>query len=323
MKTIKRTIMPSAVLEYYDGAQIFEGRDPIGGHYIAMLIDRVSNGVFRYLATGADPERLRQFRVSDLDLLTLLLEAPGGEWFFIYGDPLYGEPLTLIPQEGNLAEQEDLLPGKCLVLDDAPIDDFARDRAREVDNTVFEFKLAPPESAYEHRVRANTLSAILAQTQLVVKHAYRSALSERKQRATATNPNSPADAGYLMDVVVPAAPGSFRVILEAAAPLGEPLSRPALDPGDLTIALKRMDEVFQSAEHPDRAREILQRHKGELADAYIKLLGILAEKNTGFHYSWADPNLPRAEYGGVSAAVAKRLYETLSEGGANADKHTH
>ena len=317
-----KTIKPVAVLEYYDGIQIFEGRDPIGGHYIAVLLESLGKAE-HFLATGANPERLRQFRVGDLDLRTLLLEAPGGEWFFIYADVPYGEPLTLIPQDGNLAEQEDLLPGKCLVLDDAPIDDLARDRAREVDNTVFEFNLAPPESAYERRVRANTLSAILAQTQAVVKYAYRSAIKERKHRGTAGNPDSPAADGYLMDVVVPAAPGSFRVILEAAAPHGEPPSRPALDPGDLTIALKRMDEVFQSAEHPDRAREILLQYKGELADAYIKLLGILAEKNTGFHYSWADPHLPRAQYGGVSAGVAKRLYETLSDGGANTDKHTH
>lgn len=319
MKTIKRTITPVAVLEYYDGAQIFEGRDPIGGHYVAMLIDGVSSGVFRYLATGANPERLRQFRVGDLDLLTLLLEAPGGEWFFIYGDPLHGEPLTLIPQEGNLAEQEDLLPGKCLTLDDAPIDDLAWKRSREADNTVFEFSLAPPESAHSPRVRADTLSDILAQTQAVVKRAYISAISERKDRGTASGH---PDDGYLMDVVVPAAPGSFRVILEAAAPIGDPPSRTALDPSDLTIGLKRMDEVFQSAEHPDKAREILTAHKGDLADAYIKLLGILAERNTGFNYSWADPHIPGSRYGGVSAAVAKTLYKALSDSGANTERHT-
>ena len=318
MKTIKRTIKPVAVLDYYDGIQIFEGRDPIGGHYIAVLLESLGKAE-HFLATGAKPERLRQFRVGDLDLRTLLLEAPGGEWFFIYADVPYGEPLTLIPQEGDLAEQEDLLPGKCLTLDDAPIDDLARTRAREADTTVFEFSLAPPESAYSPRVRADTLSEILAQTQLVVKRAYLSAIKERKDRGTASNH---AKDGYLMDVVVPAAPGSFRVILEAAAPLDDPIRHPLLAPGDLTLGLKRMDEVFQSAEHPDKAREILTAHKGDLADAYIKLLGILAEKNTGFHYSWADPNLPRASYGGVSAGVAKTLYKALSESGAKTERHT-
>ena len=317
MKTTKRTIKPVAVLDYYDGIQLFEGRDPIGGHYIAVLLASLGKAE-HFLVTGAKPERLQQFRAGVLDLRTLLLDAPGGEWFFIYADVPYGEPLTLIPQEGDLTEREDLLPGEGYTLDDAPIDDLSEKRAIESNNTVFEFKLAPPESAYDHRVRADTLSAILAQTQLMVKHAYRSALSERKHRGAANN--TAAD-GYLMDVVVPAAPGSFRVILEAAVPLDDPIRHPMFAPGDLTIALKRMDEVFQSAEEPDMAQEIMQRHKGDLADAYIKLLGILAEKNTGFHYSWADPHLPRAQYGGVSAGVAKTLYDALAEGGAKAEGH--
>ena len=320
MKPIKRTINPVAILDYYDGAQIFEGRDPIGGHYVAMLIDRVSSGVFRYVAVGANPERLRQFRVGELDLLTLFLEAPGGEWFFIYGDPLHGEPLTLVPQAGNLAEQEDLLPGECLILDDAPIDDLAEKCAIESNNTVFEFSLAPPESAYEHRVRADTLGEILAQTQAVVKHAYRSALSEPPK---SSSPDSHAADGYLMDVVVPAAPGSFRVILESAAPLGDPTRPQMFKPGELVKGLKRMDEVFQSAIEPDKAREILLKHMGDLADAYIKLLGILAKRNTGFNYSWSDPQIRISQYGGVSAGVAKTLYKTLSESAPTAEKHTH
>ena len=311
-----KTIQPGAVLLYYDGARIFEGRDAIGGHYIAMMIDRVDNGVFRYVATGAKPERLLQFRAGELTLRKLFLDAPGGEWFFIDGDPLYGEPLTLEPQKGEIAEQDDLLPGPNFRMRDAPFDDPARIRARESNNTVFEFSVEPLETAYGHRVRAAALGEILTQTQIVVKHAYRSAIRDLSKSDIG------AKDGYLMDVVVPAAPGSFRVILEAAAPHGEPPSHPALEPGDLTLGLKRMDEVFQSAEHPDKAREILTAHKGELADAYIKLLGILAEKNTGFHYSWADPHIPGSRYGGVSAAVAKRLYETLSKSGAATEKHT-
>lgn len=323
MKTIKKTITLVAVSDYYDGVLVFEGRDAIGGHYIAMLIDRVSSGVFRYVAVGANPERLRQFRVDELDLRTLFLEAPGGEWFFIYGDPLYGEPMTLEPQGGALAEREDLLPGEGYTLDDSPVDDMAIRCAIESNTAVFEFSLEPPESAYGSRVRADTLSEVLGQTQAVVKHAYRSAVEERKDRGAASSrPGSLAADGYLMDVVVAAAPGSFRVILEAAAPIGEPPCHPVLDPSDLVMGLKRMDEVFQSAEHPDRAREILLKHKGDLADAYVRLLGILAEKNTGFHYSWADPHLPRASYGGVSAGVAKTLYEALSEGGAKREGHT-
>ena len=309
-----KTIKPVAVLLYYDGIQIFEGRDPIGGHYIAMLIDTVDSAD-RYVATGAKPESLRQFRVGELTLRELFLDAPGGEWFFIYADVGYGEPLTLIPQEGALADRDDLLPGH-FRMRDAPIDDMAWKRAREVDNTVFEFSLEPPEAAHGHRVRADTLGEVLTQTQVVVKHAYRSAIRDLSKS------DVDAENGYLMDVVVPAAAGSFRVILEAAAPLGEsPRSQQEREPGELVRGLECMDEVFQSAEHPDRAREILAAHKGKLAKSYIKLLGILAKRNTGFNYSWADPNIPGSRYGGVSAAVAKTLYAALSEIDLYTEKH--
>lgn len=104
MKTIKLT----AVLDYYDGIQTFAARDAIGGHYIATAIDTVG-GFDRYLVTGAAPERLEQFCAGQLDLRTLLLEAPGGEWYTTIANGTSDDPLTLEPQNGPLAET-DLLP---------------------------------------------------------------------------------------------------------------------------------------------------------------------------------------------------------------------
>ena len=298
-----KTIEPGAVLLYYDGAQIFEGRDPIGGHYIAMMIDTVANGDFRYVATGAKPERLRQFRVGEMSLRELFLDAPGGEWFFIDGDPLYEEPLTLLPQEGALAERDDLLPGH-FRMRGAPVDDLAHQRAIESNRTAMEFSIEPPETAHGHRVRLDTLIDVLVEIRTMVRHAYLS--------ATRHLPDPNKD-GHLMDVVAHAAPGSYRVILEAAAPIGQ-MALPLLDePGDLVKGLERMDEVFKNAQDPDKAQEIFLDHEESLEKAYIRLLRILADKDTGFNYSWADPLILQTHYGGVSAAVAKKLYGTLSE----------
>lgn len=77
-------------------------------------------------------------------------------------------------------------------------------------------------------------------------------------------------------------------------------------------------------DHSRGERQYIRRQGWRRARLLRRLLmwGILAEKNTGFHYSWADPNLPRASYGGVSAGVAKTLYQALSESGANTERHT-
>ena len=70
MKTIRHT----TTLFYYDGPQVFEARDAIGGHYVAVMVEP-EGGHDRYLVAGVEPERLRQFRAGLLDLRTLLLGA--------------------------------------------------------------------------------------------------------------------------------------------------------------------------------------------------------------------------------------------------------
>ena len=73
-----KTIRPTEVLAYYDGVEVFAGRDGGSGHYVGAFID-ASGDADRYLVVGARAERLREFRAGMLDLRTLLLEAPGGE----------------------------------------------------------------------------------------------------------------------------------------------------------------------------------------------------------------------------------------------------
>ena len=70
MKKIQHT----STLFHYDGPQVFEARDTIGGHHIAVMVD--SDGPDdRFLVAGVAPERLREFRSGILDLRTLLIDS--------------------------------------------------------------------------------------------------------------------------------------------------------------------------------------------------------------------------------------------------------
>ena len=297
-----QVIHPTEILDYYDGVLVFAGRDAIGGHYIGSIIDTV-NDVDRYLVTGAAPERLRQFRAGVLDLRTLLLEAPGGEWYLTLADGGRGQPLTLQPQSGPL-EETDFLPEPGYLLDDTPVDDLALQQARERGNIVFEFSVEPPETTSGHRIRMTTLGGILNHVQTVMRHAYRAAVKELSQSAKSRVDTTDA---HLMDVVVPAAPGSYRVVLEGA-------KQPDMfGSSELMRGLQRLDAVFASADDPDTARDLLQEHKGHLAGSYIKLIRFLAEHDTGLWYSWADGMSVASQHGGISEATAKRLSELLSD----------
>ena len=101
MKTVKLT----EILDYYDGIQLFAARDAIGGHYVCDMIDTVGD-FDRYMVVGVRPERLDEFRTGGVDLRTLLLESPDGEWFITVADGTIEDPLTLVPQREPLAETE-------------------------------------------------------------------------------------------------------------------------------------------------------------------------------------------------------------------------
>ena len=91
MKTIRHT----TTLFYYDGPQVFEARDAIGGHYVAVMVEP-ENGQDRYLVAGVAPERLRQFRSGTLDLRSLLAEAGAEEWYLAPAVDLE-QPFALVP----------------------------------------------------------------------------------------------------------------------------------------------------------------------------------------------------------------------------------
>ena len=104
MKRVRHT----ATLVYYDGVQVFEGRDNIGGHYVGVMIESL-DASDRYLVTGTEPESLRLLRSGALDLKSLLLRGAEHGWYIAETDGDFTEPLALQEQNGALVEK-DFLP---------------------------------------------------------------------------------------------------------------------------------------------------------------------------------------------------------------------
>ena len=206
-----KTVKPASTLYYYDGPQVLEARDAIGGHYIAVMVERLTD-YDRYLVAGVAPERLRRFRSGILDLRTLLVDADADEWYLASAPAGPEQLMTLEPQHRSLAESG-LLPDEGFVLHDRPADELALIEARMRNNVVLEITADPPEAVDEHRIRIGTFTGLLNHVQTVVRHAYRAALREVSVR---TRSRLHAEDAHLLDVVVPAAAGSFRVVLEGS-----------------------------------------------------------------------------------------------------------
>ena len=298
MKTIHHT----QTLFYYDGPQVFEARDAIGGHYVAVMVEPES-GLDRYLVVGVSPENLRQFRSGTLDLRSLLTQDEDeGEWYLAILETGLDQPLPLAVQSRSLIKSG-LLPDAGFMLHDGPIADVALLEARARNNLVLEIAVEPPEAAQEHRIRVSTLVGLLGHVQMLVKHAYGAALRELPLEARRAIDRSDA---HLLDVVIPAAPGSFRVVLEAAK------SPNLFGHSELGRALERVDALFESAANPQAALVAAKAHRGHLAGAYLRLLRFLVLQKTGLRYSWAEPTFTQPKKGNITEADAGPLVEALS-----------
>ena len=115
------TIKHSRTLVYYDGVQVFAGRDSGGGNYVGAMIDTVGDAD-RYLVVATAAEALARLYAGDVDLRTLLLEASPGGWYTALVDDDFQLPVVLEPQSGSLLEM-DYLPEAGVHLSKTYVDD--------------------------------------------------------------------------------------------------------------------------------------------------------------------------------------------------------
>lgn len=98
-----KTLRHQATLFEYDGPQVFEARDAIGGHYVGLAVEP-DGPCDRCLVVGVAPERLDSFRAGRLDLRTLLLERPDPDWFLARLEGGIDHPFEIHPGSGSLLE---------------------------------------------------------------------------------------------------------------------------------------------------------------------------------------------------------------------------
>ena len=288
-------------LFYYDGPQVFEARDEIGGHYVAMMVAEderlgpASNEVDYFLVAGVKPQVLREFRAGNIDLRKVFHEAPQ---HLRYVGTHCGalDELEVEPLQERL--WQDHLPGEGFYLDEVPEEDILCE-AHVRENLVLELTALPLEATTEHRIHVESMVALLHGVNSMLRHAYRHVLREQSGRDTKVRP------GALMDVVG-LAPGSVRVLLEAS-------SRPDLVGSELEPVIPRMDAFFELARNPDQTAAFAWEHRGPLAGAYLQFLRFLEANDIGFRYSWAAPTSEGVTTRVVHGYQRAPLIEALSE----------
>jgi len=295
-----KTIRPTAVLFYYDGIQVFEGVDSIGGHYIGLLV-KAGAGLDQYLVVGVAPARLWAFKTGVIDLRALLSEREESQFFLATPTSQYPAPMELLVQDGTLAETN-WLPDPGFFLHFTPTESAAVVESRGRNNLVIDLAINPPESAHDHRIHAETLGRLLLGFQPLLKHAYSWAYRELQPSAQRVIERSTAP---LVDVVVPAAPGSFRILLEATAGPG------LFGQSELARALDRLDYLLERVNDAQETLARVQKYRGHFAGAYLRFMKLLQNSQSGLHYSWAEPDFLEPKTRSVSSAEAASVVAAL------------
>jgi hypothetical protein len=298
-----KSITFTGVLFYYDGIQVFEARDIIGGHYVGLLVEDLA-GMDRYLVVGVNPNDLQQLRLGEIDLLDLMVKRPEPDWFMAEIEGGLDKPMILQVQTGAIpptylpdpdfrVQASDLSEQKSVIRAEA----IARN------NVVLELTLESPETVDSHKIRATTLSSFLIHLQSLLKHAYTKALgsltlTQRRQ--------IDRDLAPLLDVAVPMLPGSFRLVLEAS-------QKPDLwGTGEIVRALDALDEIASVASDPEETLLRAKKYRGHTANAYLRLLRFMVEAGVSAKYAWASPIRPVTLGCSITRKQAEPLVEILS-----------
>lgn len=281
------------ILAYYDGPQVIEARDTIGGHYVGVAIDHPE---YEFLLVGANPERLRQFRGGAIDLLSLIMDRSseiGWQFASIVRGPSHD--LVLSGVSFDPVDPDHLPSAGFLLRGPQSVPDLVQE-ARERNGLVMEVTLDPPE-AVNHKINSETLGQFLLVFQRMIKHAF--GAWAREQPSGRYSPS-----GFTF-AVAGLKPGSVRIELEpesASNLFGAGDSKPAVD---------RVLALIGSAQEPEAAVQEVAKNKGHLASAFVNLLDVLIENKTRLQVAYADGLSDKVEVVSLSEDQAQHTRTRL------------
>ena len=166
---------------------------------------------------------------------------------------------------------------------------------------ALELKIQSQIPSDEHRIRATDLSGLLVNFQSLVKNAY------RKITATVGRANKAFDSlSSLLDVAVPAKPGSFKMILVPAQ------QNDLFGDADVGRGLELIDELLSSVDDPQATLERVKKYTGHTASSLVKLIRFIVEQNLTIKYSWTSPHGGNVSSRTITQREAVPLLDLLS-----------
>lgn len=304
---MKRLLQQQELLLYYDGIQLFLGRDQLDTIYICVL-EEYSNDGDLYLCIPISHARLNSFYNEDIDLRSIYSQPEIDEFFTVRFDDPSRNSFKLCPINKHEIPDEWLPESGFYFSKDSETDHKEEEivsKSQQKNRAIIYLSLNPPEARSEPKINANNLAEALNLYQTLVKRAY-----YRAKRGL----NMREDIQELIDKenqykleAYATSPGSFTIHLQAQVP-GDLLGYT-----DIAKALQRIDLITESLDDPQKALIVMKENKGHLASSYLRLLEYIIQNEAPISYKWSIPEFNKPVSLSIPRNQAIRAYELLTK----------
>lgn len=280
------------VLFYYDGPQVLEARDSIGGHYILLAIDQP---VGQFCAVGVSPESLRQFKRGEVDLLSLFENRTRDRSWHIVDQSMVNPDLfeEISAHVGEV--YADYLPEEGFYLEPKKSGSALVDLAHETKQLAIELILDPPD-ATDHRIRLESIGQVLIGIQRVVDYSFKAILRDGPDDSGKSSSSSLQLAGISSGSV------KLAIYSEEVSMFGG---------SHLSPAMKLVESLLRSASDPTLVVKLLRSYPGHLSTTFVKFLETLVELETPIQLTWASALSDEVNMVALSTREARAALEGI------------
>ena len=285
-----------STLMFYDGPELIEAEDRIGGNYIGMALDR-DRTAFKFLVVSVTPSVLYQLRHGEIDLRSVVLESAKDGWYVCETDSL--EEQISIQNQGDDLIPDTLLPDEDYFVGDT-IDhkEVVMLEATARRNFVLLLQIEPKNYHQIHRLNCKDYGDLITGLHFLIISAWRS-----DSTPTTAVERSKSD----LYVVTPAEKGSIRVLFEASK-----ADEDIVDPHRLLVrALEQIDLAISNTDDAEKVRKLSLELGVEFAKKFMKFMQVLHRSKVDLRYSWAEPRLQTGNSNRIRLSTVQKLVSSI------------
>ncbi len=290
------------VLLYYDGPELFVGRDAVDTRYLCMRVEYTPN-TLEYISASISKNKLSNFLSGQLDLREFFLHPEKGGWFF-----LRYEGSEIVATKWEAPElPEDFLPETGFTYEPSTIDPGIAKEVIDSNKAIVHVSVADALNGVANSVELEGLGDVMKIYSKLLDRTYRKSIQlsslEKYEKKLFLDPSNSKVRAFASSI------GSFKIHLYSTA------SVDLFGKSPIEYGLKKLEEILGDYESESQYISVLRTVKGHTITSLKNLMRVLIDRQIIITHDWSTPNNISTKKISISKPKAERIYRiiTMSE----------